>query len=357
MGFGRQFWRRPQSLWFRKATFQIHLWTGIAIGLYVVAISVSGSALFFRSKILEAAPGRKIVSGSGALLTKPQLIAAARQAYPNYKVKDIWQGTTPGQEVEISLERGRWHKNRIFDPYTGKDLGESVPYSLQAITWLLDLHVNLTAGRKGRFINGVAAIVLTLLAITGGILWWPGVKKWRRSLTVNPRAKWKRLNWELHSAIGFWTFAFFFMWSLTGVYLVFPDPFHNVIERFAPLDYYRIAAVGSEPPAPALQPASQPHIFRIADTPPPAKKKRRRPVIHYSAGDQIIRVFYGIHFGNFAGLGTRILWAALGLTPTFLFITGVVMWWNRVLSREARRLQARVNAGRVTATIEPIETT
>jgi len=41
-------WRRwvylPQSLPFRKALFQIHLWLGIAIGLYVCMISVTGSA-------------------------------------------------------------------------------------------------------------------------------------------------------------------------------------------------------------------------------------------------------------------------------------------------------------------------
>jgi uncharacterized iron-regulated membrane protein len=62
-------------------------------------------------------------------------------------------------------------------------------------------------------------------------------------------------------------------------------------------------------------------------------------VIHYSSGDQIIRAFYGLHFGNFAGMGARIVWALLGLMPTFLFVTGALMWWNRVLSREARRLR------------------
>ena len=41
-------WRRwvflPQSVPFRKALFQLHLWLGIAIGLYVCMISVTGSA-------------------------------------------------------------------------------------------------------------------------------------------------------------------------------------------------------------------------------------------------------------------------------------------------------------------------
>jgi uncharacterized iron-regulated membrane protein len=332
MSFREQFWRRPQNLWLRKALFQIHLWTGIAVGLYVIAISVSGSALFFRSKILEMAPGRRVVAGSGPLLTKDELRVAALQAYPGYQIGNVWQGSIPGQEVEIWLSRGSREKKRIFDPYTGKDLGESVPYSLQALTWLLDLHVNLLAGPKGKIINGVGAILLTLLALTGAVIWWPGVKNWRRSLTVNPRAGWKRINWELHSAFGFWTFAFLFMWSLTGVYLVFPTPFQTTIQRFLPLDYYKLVADAS-------QPAVAPPIVNVADEGSRPARKRRRPVFHYSAGDKIIRAFYSLHFGNFAGLGTRIVWALFGLTPMVLFLTGTIMWWNRVLSREARRLR------------------
>jgi uncharacterized iron-regulated membrane protein len=330
MALAAQFVRRPQSLWLRKAIFQIHLWTGIAMGLYVVAISVSGSALFFRSKVNEAAPGRRIVAGSGRLLTKPELIEAARRAYPDYIPRNVRQGATPGQEVEITLNRGARRKFRIFDPYTGRDLGEAVPYSLQVMSWMLDLHVNLLAGPSGRIANGVCAILLALLSVTGAVIWWPGIANWRRSLTINLRANWKRINWDLHSAVGFWSFAFFFMWSFTGVYLVFPEHFDAWIDRVAPLDFYRLISQESKPS----------NLFvRVADAVPDARPKRRRPKIHYSNGDQIIRVLFGAHFGNFGGLGTRIVWAAIGLTPPFLFITGALMWWNRVLSREGRRLR------------------
>jgi len=348
MGFVQQFVRRPQGVWVRKAIFQIHLWTGIAMGLYIVAISVSGSALFFRNMI-NAAAGRKIVAGSGPLLTRDELIAAAKRAYPDYTVSNVSQGRLAGQEVEITMDRGGRHKNRIFDPYTGRDLGESVPYSVRMISFMLDLHVRLLAGPTGRLANGIAAIVVTLLSMTGAVIWWPGINKWRRSLMINPRANWKRINWDLHSAVGFWTFAFFFMWSFTGVYLIFPEPFDVVINRFAPLDYYRLASAGPEPSLQIRAANSQVVFVRVADTAPNAeapkmaapnaKGKRPRPKIHYSAGDWIIRSFFGAHFGNFAGLKTRILWAVLGLAPPFLFLTGALMWWNRVLSREGRRLR------------------
>jgi uncharacterized iron-regulated membrane protein len=41
---------------------------------------------------------------------------------------------------------------------------------------------------------------------------------------------------------------------------------------------------------------------------------------------------------------TKGLWVAMGLAPVALFITGVLMWWNRVLSREARRARRRSEA-------------
>jgi len=35
---GRSFWRRPQQHWFRRAIFQLHVWTGIVTGVYAVFI-------------------------------------------------------------------------------------------------------------------------------------------------------------------------------------------------------------------------------------------------------------------------------------------------------------------------------
>lgn len=76
------------------------------------------------------------------------------------------------------------------------------------IGWLVNLHSNLLAGSIGRLVNGIGGVSLTLLCLTGAIIWWPGVKYWRRSLQVNWRANFPRINWDLHSAFGFWCFPF-----------------------------------------------------------------------------------------------------------------------------------------------------
>lgn len=76
------------------------------------------------------------------------------------------------------------------------------------IECLVDLHDNLLSGEHGRFVNVVGAICLTALCLTGAIAWWPGISHWRRSLTVNWRAHFARVMWDLHNALGFWCLLF-----------------------------------------------------------------------------------------------------------------------------------------------------
>ena len=59
-----------------------------------------------------------------------------------------------------------------------------------------------------------------------------------------------------------------------------------------------------------------------------------------STGDKIIRWLYYLHFGNFSGWGVKTLWLILGLIPPLLFVTGVLMWWNRKLSPALRKSKA-----------------
>jgi len=353
----RQWLQRPQNVWLRRALFQIHLWTGIGLGLYVVLISVSGSAIVFRNELYKVwgAPPKTVPVGP-ARLTEDQMRANAHQRYPGYAISFYFEGKRPGQPTEVWLEKSHSKKQRLFDPYTGDDLGRSVPIGISAVAWLSDLHTNLLGGPKGRAVNGIASIFLTLVCLTGAVLWWPGVSSWRRSLVINPKANWKRINWELHSAVGFWTFALVFMWAFTGIYLVFPDPFQRAVDHFAPLDYYRILADDAPSARPALKTPSP--VFVLVDDPviqpiaPPARSNsdrpngarapRRRFIPHYSKGDLVLRWIYYLHFGNFAGNKTKGVWVALGLLPVGLFLTGAIMWWNRVVSREARKLRSRI---------------
>ena len=300
--------RTPQTLWVRRAIFQIHLWTGIGIGLYLVMICLTGSVLVYRNELYRAFdPKPVIVAGSGVSLTPEELTGAAHRIYPDHNVTNVRVGETPNHAVEISLADDGDTIRRLFHPFTGEDLGDPLPFGYRASAWMLDLHDNLLGGRTGRRINGIGAFFFIVLAATGTVIWWPGIRSWRRSLIFDLRANWRRLNWSLHSAFGFWFVPWVLIWGVSGVYLAVPEYFQATVDYFEPFD--------------------------------PSNPVER-------TGDRVLYWLAYLHFGRLGGRGipwcdrglcnemTKAIWALVGLVPPILLVTGVVMWWNRVLRRK-----------------------
>lgn len=252
--------RQPQRTWLRKTVLQVHLWSGVSVGLYIFFISVTGSVLVYRNELYVAA------------MPAPTVAEA---------------------QVGRSSTSGVW-----------------------LVTKLIELHDSLLAGTAGRKVNGAGALAVLLMASTGMVIWWPGRKRWRRSLTLRRSVGWKRFTWDLHSAIGFWCCAFVLVSALSGLYLCFPEVFHDWADRF-------------EPPTEA--------------------NAGRRFV------DGVLYWLAFLHFGRIDGIGlpcsgpglcdqlTKAVWALLGLAPAALFATGATLWWNRVLRPAASR--AVTNSG------------
>ena len=307
-------WQRwisqPQSVLLRKAVFQVHLWSGIGFGLYLLVVSVTGSIVVYSNELYRAATRAPIVvASSGPRLNDDELKAAVTHIYPGYTVVSIGAGQKPDQAVSVTLSRNRGRKDRLFNPYTGSDLGDSVPISIHLVSRLLELHDDLLAGPTGRSVNGFGAVMLIVLALTGIVVWWPGIKNWRRSLVLRRSVGWRRFTWDLHSVIGFWLFAFILLFGLSGVYLGNPQFFQDLADRL-------------QPPTDA------------------------------NAGVRMVdRVIYWLaylHFGRVNGIGipcrgpglcdqaTKLVWALAGLAPAAMFVTGAVMWWNRVVRKRVR---------------------
>ena len=290
--------RQPQKIWLRRALFQMHLWSGIALGLYILMISVTGSVLVYRNEFYRAATARPILSkGSGPRLTDAQLAEAARRLYPGYQVARISRARNLDQAVDVSLSRDHATKMRLFDPRTGGDLGNSVPTGIWLVSKLIDLHDNLLAGPNGRKVSGAGALASLALTVTGLAIWWPGIQKWPRSLTLHRGVGWKRMNWHLHSMIGFWSLGFMLVFGLSGIYLSLPEPIQDLADRL-------------EPPTAANA------GVRI--------------------GDRIIYWLAYLHFGRINGIGipcsgpglcdqaTKAVWAIFGLAPAVMFVTGAI---------------------------------
>ncbi len=156
-----------------------------------------------------------------------------------------------------------------------------------SVEWIVKLHTNLLLGVTGRFVNGIGGVCLTLLCLTGALIWWPGVKNWRRSLTVSWGSQFARINWDLHSALGFWCFFFVLLWGISGIYFSFPRWF-DALRHLEPAD--RVTDEG---------------LFWLSE----------------------------LHFGRF-GWFTEALWAIFGLAPAVLAFTGTFICCRRVIYKK-----------------------
>ncbi len=298
-----KFLRQPQSTLLRRVLLQIHLWAGVGLGGYVVCICLSGSAIVYRVELDKLfCPRSVIVSPAGRRLSEAAIATAARAAHPILPIDEVQVRPPRAADaaVEVVLIAGQRRLERLFDPYTGQDLGDTVTGEPAFLTWVVDFHDELLEGPRGRRFNGLGALGVLLICATGAVIWWPGTARWRRSMTLRRGVHWRRFAWDVHSAIGFWLLLLLLVWAVTGVYFAFPDVFTAAVDRFRPGGIDTGASLDL---------------------------------------DAAIAWLVRLHFGRTFGPLVKAAWVALGMLPALLFATGVLLWWNRVLRRGWRRLR------------------
>jgi uncharacterized iron-regulated membrane protein len=290
------FWMRPKPTFLRRALFQIHLWTGIAVGLYMVFISLTGSAVVFRRDLNTRMLGNILatdVAADAQKLPEADLRAAIQKQYPGYRITRLAMARRRLSPSEATLTKDGETLRERFNGFTGADMGNAFPKSVAVMEWFTDLHDNLLKGETGRKVNAVGGALLCLLCLSGLVIWWKASGAWYKGFFFNPRSSWKRINFDLHAALGFWGLLILVLWGISGIYFGFPDFFIKAVDYFEP-------------------PAQVPMGRR---------------------GDAFIAWMVRMHFGRYGGMGVRITYVIIGLLPAVMFVTGAIMWWNRVVRR------------------------
>jgi uncharacterized iron-regulated membrane protein len=282
---------------------QLHLWIGLTLGLYLVVLSVSGSLSVLRPDVHRWFVPRTVAT-EGTRLTGDALQDAVRRTYPQYEVTNVFERRRADTPVMVTLERDGETVERLFDPYAARDLGLTYPPITEAIEWVVDLHDNLLADTTGRMVNGVGALLFLALALTGAVVWWPGLNRLGHALLPGKPAKSARFARRLHNALGIWLLALILIWAVTAVYFSFPDPFEWTIDYFD-----QDLSDGQRP------------------------------------GDWLVRALVNLHFGRSWGMTGKIVWVVLGLAPAVLFVTGGITWWARVVRRRSAAGKAAQRSG------------
>lgn len=384
----------PQRVFLRRALFQLHLWTGLLIAAYAIVIGLTGSALIFKSELLQhLEPSLYTLHSTPHQTTLDATVRAIVASHPGYQAFALENFDKPTQATDLLLRRVAGpptpnYRVVSFNPYTGQILLDRLRYA-GLLGFLSNLHVYLLSGETGLLVSGWMALGLLLLCLSGLILWWPGVQRWASALLLHRRSSWRRTNFDLHTVLGFWTSAAFLLVIVTGLDFAFPGPTGKLLE-LATLHGYRDTGVVLNPtiltsPSPTLtidQMIAAAYRALPADAPPgylqlPSTPNAPIRVTGYyrqaAPFSQLVRIVLdphtgallassdtrtedlasrieqysvALHFGLFGGPGplglcVKILWVLLGLLPALLAVTGILMYWNRKLRPLVHRLQPK----------------
>lgn len=243
--------KQKPTIWqkIRKAFTDIHLWLGLASGLIVIAICLSGTVYVFNTEIREfASPELYYVNIQGNASPVPidELIEETETktggkvtSFKTYHNPErTWQLTVTMPVVATSEKEAKPVNYRI-DPYTGEikgDLTNLKNNTTETMSWMFSLHRWLLLDRikepifdelpnrkLGSYISGTATILFTLGLITGLIIWFPNkLKNWKQGLKIKWNGNWKRINHDLHNSLAFYSLFFLIIMGLTGPQWSFP---------------------------------------------------------------------------------------------------------------------------------------
>jgi uncharacterized iron-regulated membrane protein len=370
---------RPRSLAPREWLFQIHLYTGLVAGLYALLIGVTGSALVFQPHMrdwLDRDLTR--VQGSGPHVSIDQALASVRASHPGFQAMSVRVPVDARDTFRISSSHMGGHQVYV-NPFNAAIVGEALPKD-DLLAGLQQLHFNLLSGKTGRLVNGIGGLMMLSLGVTGIFIWWPGKSLVKRAVSIRRNGRWPRVNYDLHSAIGFFTTIFIVVISATGAYYAWPAETKDLVAWFSPLrqktaePHLAKRPEGKDLPLTQLlqtaremvpgawvstvmlphQPGQPVKVTLLSGAareyeysnyvyldPWTGNVLRVDSVDDRSAGDAVLAWISPLHYGTFGGgVPVYILWMILGLSPVVLGVSGILMWWNRVAVKKIRKLRA-----------------
>lgn len=362
---------------FRRHWLRVHSTLALSVGLLFVLTGITGSLNVIGHALDHGLnPELTVSTGSGAERSPDELIAAVKAAHPRrFGAWRLELPQSPGEPAIAWFDKPTETSGEAYaplmvaiDPYTGRILANRF-WGHTFASWIYKLHSQLLLDGFGRALAGLIGLALLASLVSGLRLWLPGKHRLRQSLTLKPKARFKRRVFDLHRVVGIYGAPILLTAALTGVHLAYPAVLetlfgasdfghHEAAEAEeiisavpasgAPLNLAQaiLIARGLFPNASVdgiTTPRTSNGMYRIDFRRPgehhaltavwvdpySGQIRQVRNSANFGPAQRRINALRLLHNGSLLGLPGQALWFLAGLLPFALYLTGIVHWLHK----------------------------
>ncbi|WP_208352082.1 PepSY-associated TM helix domain-containing protein [Pseudaestuariivita rosea] len=375
-----------------KRLVALHGWSATVLAVLLYVVMLTGTIVVFDNEITRWSEGRTGLVNALDGPVDVHIRRLAEQV-PDDLEDDVIVREGRGGNLSVffganrvleSGESGLFGHSFLIDPRSGTLHQAKVGFFADIIAdrpeyalsnFLVDLHVRLhVPGRLGLYMTGILGVIMLIAAVTGVLIH----KHIVRDLFTTERPGKRIVSFrDRHTLAGVWSLPFAILLSFTGAFLSFAVSLglpvvalvafggdqdkaletvmgsHAIVDptpaRMADLQqiisdaqgranmpiggltihHYGRADAIVETAHSAVSSALRGKTFEYSASTGEFLREVRLVGTDHSAGSTLAELMTPLHFGNFAGLTSRLVWAALGAAMTYTIISGMQLWLRR----------------------------
>ncbi|HSH64865.1 MAG TPA: PepSY-associated TM helix domain-containing protein [Bacteroidia bacterium] len=361
----------------KKVAHKIHLWLGLAVGLIIIIISLTGCIYAFQEEIQNRTQPYRFVKKAGNLLPPSELKEIAQKHLPGKIAHRLKYGKSNEAAVVLFYNsQPRYFYLVYLNPYTGSVL-KLKNMDTDFFRFILNGHFYLWLPPSvGQPVVAISTLIFFVMLITGIILWWPKNKAAsKQRFRIKWDAKWRRRNYDLHNVFGFYACWILFFITITGLvwgfqwfsksiywlssggkelieWLPVESDSTQVKTYLSPIDHIWKKTVQANPAAECIEidfPENRKAVIGISTNEKAGTywKQDNRFYDQYSlkeipveqvygrfsnnlpVADKLRRMNYDIHVGGIFGITGKLIAFFASLVCASLPVTGFMIWWGR----------------------------
>lgn len=360
---------------FKNTIRQIHLWLGLASGLIVFIVSITGFLYVFEEEIRDFSQQEylHVPVPEKPFIGLKTIIENYERLEPKQKITALKVNKEqPNATVEISTKK---KKTYYFNPYDGTLINK------QNADWLntvLEVHRTLLLGEFGELIQGWSIVIFIIMLFTGLILWFPNQRRLlKQSLKIKWSGTFKRVNYDLHQVLGFYASIILLLIAFSGTYFKYDTVKKTVsfvtgselrkgdkVELKEKIDSTTISqrynaiyqnVNKSYPGATSVSfSIRKTGELRVRMTYPNDWARNQNTIFFDGKTGQLLRTKlykdnnaadvyeasnHDLHTGVFFGLTGKIIWSLVSLIGASLPITGFIIWWKKGKKSKGKKIK------------------